>query len=102
MSKYEIQTNMKYFGCMGVGIYFSNQWLSSFVDSYWVLWICFLYVVVDLLYYMCNVYVEIADHLKIRIFSIQKNNNNNSTSEETSKKNERVGVRTRSQVKKLN
>ena len=48
MSKYEIQTNLNYFICMGFGIYLSNQWLSRFVNGYWVLWTCFLYVCVDL------------------------------------------------------
>lgn len=102
MSKYEIQTNLNYFICMGFGIYLSNQWLSRFVNGYWVLWTCFLYVCVDLLYYMCNVYIEIADHLKIKIFRItpQVTTTSEKQAAAASKLQASTGVRTRSQVKK--
>jgi hypothetical protein len=84
---------------MGFGIYLSNQWLSRFVNGYWVLWICFLYVCVDLLYYMCNVYIEIADHLKIKIFRITPQVAAAPEKQAPALKAS-TGVRTRSQVKK--
>ena len=47
---------------------------------------------------MCNVYIEIADHLKIKIFKIKPvEQKTNPTSEPTPVKS---GMRTRSQVKK--
>ena len=55
---------------------------------------------------MCNVYIEIADHLDIKIFRItpktekQESKTTSTTSAPPSK--EKIGVRTRSQVKKEN
>lgn len=53
-------------------------------------------------YYMCNVYIEIADHLKIKIFRItpQVTTTSEKQAAAASKLQASTGVRTRSQVKK--
>ncbi|KAJ8299394.1 hypothetical protein KUTeg_023454 [Tegillarca granosa] len=66
---------------VGPAMLFLNQYFNCFINEYLLLWICFIYVVQDMLrysYYVCN---EICDFLGIFCFDIitphpKKNNKN--------------------------
>lgn len=47
-----------------------NIYFGSFIQKRWMLILSLIYVIFDLLYYMTNVYKEIADHLDINVFTI--------------------------------
>uniref|UniRef100_A0A3B3S7Z0 Cholinephosphotransferase 1 n=1 Tax=Paramormyrops kingsleyae TaxID=1676925 RepID=A0A3B3S7Z0_9TELE len=61
---------------IGPGLLFLNQYFSSFVDEYLVLWIAFFFSLVDLTRYCTGVCLQIATHLKIHVFSITPLSNN--------------------------
>uniref|UniRef100_A0A8C9WRD7 Cholinephosphotransferase 1 n=3 Tax=Scleropages formosus TaxID=113540 RepID=A0A8C9WRD7_SCLFO len=55
---------------IGPGLLFLNQYFNSFVDEYVILWIAFFLSAVDLTRYSTGLCLQIAEHLKIQVFSI--------------------------------
>ncbi|KAJ8261995.1 hypothetical protein GJAV_G00160900 [Gymnothorax javanicus] len=55
---------------IGPGLLFLNQYFNSFINEYFVLWTALLLSLVDLTRYCTGVCLQIATHLKIRVFSI--------------------------------
>ncbi|XP_048828244.1 cholinephosphotransferase 1 [Brienomyrus brachyistius] len=55
---------------VGPGLLFLNQYFNSFVDEYIVLWIALVLSVLDLTRYCTATCLQIAAHLRIRVFSI--------------------------------
>ncbi|XP_071099796.1 choline/ethanolaminephosphotransferase 1-like [Haliotis cracherodii] len=57
-------------GLIGPGLMFLNQYFNNFFNEYFLLWICCLYVTVDLVKYSYIVCQEICDYLGIYCFTI--------------------------------
>ncbi|KAI5614921.1 cholinephosphotransferase 1, partial [Silurus asotus] len=55
---------------IGPSLLFLNQYFNSFVDEHIVLWIALILSVEDLTRYCTGVCLQIASHLRIRVFSI--------------------------------
>ncbi|KAM9846174.1 cholinephosphotransferase 1 [Aulostomus maculatus] len=55
---------------IGPGLLFLNQYFNSFIDEHIVLWIAMVLSLVDLVRYCTGVCLQIASHLRIRVFSI--------------------------------
>ncbi|KAJ0179614.1 hypothetical protein K1T71_005326 [Dendrolimus kikuchii] len=55
---------------LGPAMLFLNQYFNNALPEYWVLWICTVWVCVDLIRYCGQICLEICDHLKIRLFRI--------------------------------
>ncbi|XP_046429752.1 cholinephosphotransferase 1 isoform X2 [Neodiprion virginianus] len=55
---------------IGPAMLFLNQYFNFFIKEYYVLWLCLIWVTLDLLRYCSQVCLEICDHLKIRLFRI--------------------------------
>uniref|UniRef100_A0A671MBU6 Cholinephosphotransferase 1 n=1 Tax=Sinocyclocheilus anshuiensis TaxID=1608454 RepID=A0A671MBU6_9TELE len=55
---------------IGPGLLFLNQYFNSFIDEHIVLWIAMVLSLVDLLRYCTGLCLQIASHLRIRVFSI--------------------------------
>ncbi|KAK1906178.1 Cholinephosphotransferase 1 [Dissostichus eleginoides] len=55
---------------IGPGLLFLNQYFNSFIDEHIVLWIAMVFSLVDLARYCTGVCLQIASHLRIRVFSI--------------------------------
>ncbi|XP_069485994.1 cholinephosphotransferase 1 isoform X2 [Ambystoma mexicanum] len=68
MTKSEIHLQDSAF--IGPGLLFLDQYFNSFVNEYIVLWLAMIISLFDLLRYCAGVCVQIADHLKIQVFSI--------------------------------
>lgn len=54
----------------GPTMLFLNQYFNFFIREYVVLWICLVWVLLDLLRYSYQVCNEICDHMRIKLFSI--------------------------------
>ncbi|CAH1390055.1 unnamed protein product [Nezara viridula] len=54
----------------GPTMLFLNQYFNFFIREYVVLWICLVWVLLDLLRYSYQVCHEICDHMRIKLFSI--------------------------------
>ncbi|XP_014228037.1 cholinephosphotransferase 1 isoform X6 [Trichogramma pretiosum] len=87
---------------LGPAMLFLNQYFNFFIKEYIVLWLCFIWATVDLLWYSAKVCLEICDHLNIHLFKIplmeaaqhQRNNAGSSDKNGTS-------ITTRSQSRRL-
>uniref|UniRef100_A0A7N8WPT7 Cholinephosphotransferase 1 n=1 Tax=Mastacembelus armatus TaxID=205130 RepID=A0A7N8WPT7_9TELE len=55
---------------IGPGLLFLNQYFNSFIDEHIVLWIAMVLSLLDLTRYCMGVCLQIASHLRIRVFSI--------------------------------
>ncbi|XP_021913070.1 cholinephosphotransferase 1 isoform X5 [Zootermopsis nevadensis] len=55
---------------IGPAMLFLNQYFNFFIQEYIVLWLCLVWVSLDLLRYSSQVCLEICDHLKIQLFRI--------------------------------
>ncbi|XP_047346756.1 cholinephosphotransferase 1 isoform X7 [Vespa velutina] len=55
---------------IGPAMLFLNQYFNFFIKEYYVLWLCFIWVTLDLLRYSAQVCLEICDHMKIKLFRI--------------------------------
>ncbi|XP_043501832.1 cholinephosphotransferase 1 isoform X5 [Polistes fuscatus] len=55
---------------IGPAMLFLNQYFNFFIKEYYVLWLCFIWVTLDLLRYSSQVCLEICDHMKIKLFKI--------------------------------
>ncbi|XP_023723077.1 choline/ethanolaminephosphotransferase 1 isoform X6 [Cryptotermes secundus] len=55
---------------IGPAMLFLNQYFNFFLPEYIVLWLCLVWVSLDLLRYSAQVCLEICDHLKIKLFRI--------------------------------
>ncbi|XP_012260393.1 cholinephosphotransferase 1 isoform X6 [Athalia rosae] len=55
---------------IGPAMLFLNQYFNFFIKEYYVLWLCLIWVTLDLLRYSSQVCLEICDHLKIMLFRI--------------------------------
>ncbi|XP_024886527.1 cholinephosphotransferase 1-like isoform X3 [Temnothorax curvispinosus] len=58
---------------IGPAMLFLNQYFNFFIKEYYVLWLCFIWVAVDLFRYNSQVCLEICDHMKIKLFRIPCN-----------------------------
>ncbi|KAK9876621.1 hypothetical protein WA026_013998 [Henosepilachna vigintioctopunctata] len=55
---------------IGPSMLFLNQYFNTFIKEYYVLWICLIWVAVDLLRYCYQICIEICDYLHIELFRI--------------------------------
>ncbi|XP_011498349.1 PREDICTED: cholinephosphotransferase 1 isoform X6 [Ceratosolen solmsi marchali] len=55
---------------IGPAMLFLNQYFNFFIKEYYVLWLCFIWVTLDLLRYSAQVCTEICDNLNIHLFKI--------------------------------
>ncbi|XP_018572667.1 cholinephosphotransferase 1 isoform X3 [Anoplophora glabripennis] len=55
---------------LGPTMLFLNQYFNTFVNEYYVLWLCLIWVSVDLMRYCYQICQEICDHLHIELFRI--------------------------------
>ncbi|KAM0730844.1 Choline/ethanolaminephosphotransferase 1 [Formica fusca] len=55
---------------IGPAMLFLNQYFNFFIKEYYVLWLCFIWVTLDLFRYSAQVCLEICDHMKIKLFRI--------------------------------
>ncbi|XP_015597935.1 choline/ethanolaminephosphotransferase 1 isoform X13 [Cephus cinctus] len=55
---------------IGPAMLFLNQYFNFFIDEYYVLWLCFIWVTLDLLRYSAQICLEICDHMNIMLFRI--------------------------------
>ncbi|XP_047518044.1 cholinephosphotransferase 1 isoform X1 [Pieris napi] len=55
---------------VGPAMLFLNQYFKNALPEYYVLWLCFVWVVVELIRYCGQICMEICEHLKIHLFRI--------------------------------
>ncbi|KRT79182.1 hypothetical protein AMK59_8198, partial [Oryctes borbonicus] len=55
---------------LGPTMLFLNQYFNTFIPEYYVLWLCMIWVAIDLLRYSYQICSEICDHLRIELFRI--------------------------------
>ncbi|CAG9792249.1 unnamed protein product [Diatraea saccharalis] len=55
---------------LGPAMLFLNQYFNNAIPEYYVLWLCTIWVCVDLVRYCSQVCLEICDHLHIHLFRI--------------------------------
>ncbi|XP_032675434.1 cholinephosphotransferase 1 isoform X1 [Odontomachus brunneus] len=55
---------------IGPAMLFLNQYFNFFINEHYVLWLCFIWVTLDLFRYSAQVCLEICDHMKIKLFRI--------------------------------
>ncbi|XP_039314215.1 choline/ethanolaminephosphotransferase 1 isoform X3 [Solenopsis invicta] len=58
---------------IGPAMLFLNQYFNFFIKEYYVLWLCFIWVTLDIFRYSAQVCLEICDHMKIKLFRIPCN-----------------------------
>ncbi|XP_077289835.1 choline/ethanolaminephosphotransferase 1 bbc isoform X8 [Arctopsyche grandis] len=66
------KSEMEYFdwSLMGPAMLFLNQYFNNAIPEYYVLWMCLIWVAVDLIRYSCQICLEICEYLKIKLFHI--------------------------------
>ncbi|XP_013175150.1 PREDICTED: cholinephosphotransferase 1 isoform X2 [Papilio xuthus] len=66
------KSEMEYYdwSLLGPAMLFLNQYFNNALPEYAVLWLCTIWVCVDLIRYCGQICLEICDHLKIRLFRI--------------------------------
>ncbi|XP_076678097.1 choline/ethanolaminephosphotransferase 1 bbc isoform X4 [Andrena cerasifolii] len=77
---------------IGPAMLFLNQYFNFFIKEYYVLWLCFIWVTLDLLRYSAQICLEICDHLKIKLFRIPLGDHRTSQVSNTAEKNVRMMV----------
>ncbi|CAG9863193.1 unnamed protein product [Phyllotreta striolata] len=55
---------------LGPTMLFLNQYFNTYINEYYVLWLCLIWVTVDLLRYCSQICQEICDHLHLELFRI--------------------------------
>ncbi|CAG9822392.1 unnamed protein product [Phaedon cochleariae] len=55
---------------MGPAMLFLNQYFNTFINEYYILWLCLIWVAIDLVRYCYQVCEEICDYLHIDLFRI--------------------------------
>ncbi|XP_030026812.1 cholinephosphotransferase 1 isoform X7 [Manduca sexta] len=66
------KSEMEYYdwSLLGPAMLFLNQYFNNALPEYWVLWLCTIWVCVDLVRYCGQICLEICEHLKIQLFRI--------------------------------
>ncbi|XP_012142206.1 choline/ethanolaminephosphotransferase 1 bbc isoform X2 [Megachile rotundata] len=77
---------------IGPAMLFLNQYFNFFIKEYYVLWLCFIWVTLDLLRYSAQICLEICDHMKIKLFRISLADHRASQVSNTAEKNVRMMV----------
>ncbi|XP_076175435.1 choline/ethanolaminephosphotransferase 1 bbc isoform X5 [Ptiloglossa arizonensis] len=77
---------------IGPAMLFLNQYFNFFIKEYYVLWLCFIWVTLDLLRYCAQICLEICDHMKIRLFKIPFGDHRTTQVSNTAEKNVRMMV----------
>ncbi|XP_072388944.1 choline/ethanolaminephosphotransferase 1 isoform X6 [Diabrotica undecimpunctata] len=55
---------------MGPAMLFLNQYFNTFINEYYVLWLCLIWVAIDLMRYCAQICHEICDSLHLELFKI--------------------------------
>nr|CAH7754499.1 unnamed protein product [Callosobruchus chinensis]CAH7757635.1 unnamed protein product [Callosobruchus chinensis] len=55
---------------LGPTMLFLNQYFNTFINEYYVLWLCLIWVVIDLVRYCSQICHEICDYLHVELFRI--------------------------------
>ncbi|XP_044255895.1 choline/ethanolaminephosphotransferase 1 isoform X5 [Tribolium madens] len=55
---------------LGPAMLFLNQYFNTFIREYYILWLCMIWVIVDLLRYCYQICQEICDFLHVELFRI--------------------------------
>ncbi|XP_076650653.1 choline/ethanolaminephosphotransferase 1 bbc isoform X4 [Halictus rubicundus] len=77
---------------IGPAMLFLNQYFNFFIKEYYVLWLCFIWVTLDLLRYSSQICLEICDHMKIKLFRIPLGDHRTSQVSSAAEKNVRMTV----------
>ncbi|XP_015435621.1 PREDICTED: cholinephosphotransferase 1 [Dufourea novaeangliae] len=77
---------------IGPAMLFLNQYFNFFIKEYYVLWLCFIWVTLDLLRYSAQVCLEICDHMMIKLFRIPLGDHRMSQVSSAAEKNVRMMV----------
>ncbi|XP_031825797.1 choline/ethanolaminephosphotransferase 1 bbc isoform X1 [Nomia melanderi] len=77
---------------IGPAMLFLNQYFNFFIKEYYVLWLCFIWVTLDLLRYSSQICLEICDHMKIKLFRIPLGDHRTSQVSSAAEKNVRMMV----------
>ncbi|XP_076481167.1 choline/ethanolaminephosphotransferase 1 bbc isoform X3 [Bombus vancouverensis nearcticus] len=77
---------------IGPAMLFLNQYFNFFIKEYYVLWLCFIWVTLDLLRYNTQICLEICDYMKIKLFRIPLGDHRTSLVSNTAEKNVRAMV----------
>ncbi|XP_017889714.1 cholinephosphotransferase 1 isoform X4 [Ceratina calcarata] len=77
---------------IGPAMLFLNQYFNFFIKEYYVLWLCFIWVTLDLLRYSAQICLEICDYMKIKLFRIPLVDHRTSQVSNTAEKNVRMMV----------
>ncbi|XP_026673957.1 choline/ethanolaminephosphotransferase 1 isoform X2 [Ceratina calcarata] len=72
---------------IGPAMLFLNQYFNFFIKEYYVLWLCFIWVTLDLLRYSAQICLEICDYMKIKLFRIPLVDHRTSQVSNTAEKN---------------
>ncbi|XP_011697522.1 PREDICTED: choline/ethanolaminephosphotransferase 1 isoform X7 [Wasmannia auropunctata] len=72
---------------IGPAMLFLNQYFNFFIKEYYVLWLCFIWVTLDLFRYSGQVCLEICDHMKIKLFRIPLNHHTGTIQANAAEKN---------------
>ncbi|XP_011051256.1 PREDICTED: cholinephosphotransferase 1 isoform X5 [Acromyrmex echinatior] len=72
---------------IGPAMLFLNQYFNFFIKEYYVLWLCFIWVTLDLFRYSAQVCLEICDHMKIKLFRIPCNHHTGANQINAAEKN---------------
>lgn len=72
---------------IGPAMLFLNQYFNFFIKEYYVLWLCFIWVTLDLLRYSSQICLEICDYMKIKLFRIPLGDHRMSLVSNTAEKN---------------
>ncbi|XP_044749576.1 choline/ethanolaminephosphotransferase 1 isoform X1 [Coccinella septempunctata] len=83
---------------IGPTMLFLNQYFSTFITEYYVLWLCLVWVTLDLLRYCYQICTEICDYLHVELFRIPHTGNTNTkriSSTSTSGNTEKNGTNIR-------
>ncbi|XP_029036927.1 choline/ethanolaminephosphotransferase 1 bbc isoform X8 [Osmia lignaria lignaria] len=72
---------------IGPAMLFLNQYFNFFIKEYYVLWLCFIWVTLDLFRYSAQICLEICDHMKIKLFRIPLGDHRSSQVSNTAEKN---------------
>ncbi|XP_050593650.1 choline/ethanolaminephosphotransferase 1 isoform X3 [Bombus affinis] len=76
---------------IGPAMLFLNQYFNFFIKEYYVLWLCFIWVTLDLLRYNTQICLEICDYMKIKLFRIPLGDHRTSLVSNTAEKNVNIG-----------
>ncbi|XP_043508053.1 cholinephosphotransferase 1 isoform X8 [Frieseomelitta varia] len=77
---------------IGPAMLFLNQYFNFFIKEYYVLWLCLIWVTLDLLRYNTQICLEICDYMKIKLFRIPLGDHRTSLVSNTAEKNVRTMV----------